>query len=521
EQPSPRVIMFIVDDDRVPFEIMDNVFANLDPIDRADRYTLYNCLLVSESYFEFAAGRLWSRVILPIDPRRVEHRSRRRLLLGHVLNVEPPTSVGMDWRCRVYLRSIRALRCEYESSVEKYPEPWKPVATELLLPLLKSLDRLDASSAEGACLSALESARNITARPPRSVTLSTDLDDDAMIGMLCDARSLEFSATWSKEDGKFAKALRSLMSRRKKGALVEALSFPSCRRIDPPHRPIDGNAIAECLVEHGAGLRGLTIGVGSTFSSEMTGNVTSAVCNLTRLKMSFRNIRPGQADSSGELELALGLLIASRATLTEVELVAQRLDTLIVLPLSWLPALESLEITAHYFGHYKMIYPTDSLHALRRLTFTVKKCCFVMKNVAALMAAIHKLPALRDVSVNFREKVSEGYMKVAYVEVPLRLSGLRKLSLHWDLYRCGARVVITDWERVHAEGLPLLEDVEIKINNFDTKCFEDEDKGLPMLLRSAVSDERKTPALAYADVILSNSAGHDRSVHTFKWQVIG
>ncbi|KAJ3130901.1 hypothetical protein HK101_004898, partial [Irineochytrium annulatum] len=499
--------MFIVDDNRVLFEIKENVFANLDPIDRADRYTLYNCLLVSKSYFEFAAGRLWSRVILPTDPRRVELRSPQGLLLGHILNVEPPTSVGKDWRCRVYLWSIRALRCEYESSVDRYPEPWKPVATERLLPLLKSLDRLDASSAEGACLSALESARNITARPPRRVTLSNWRGDSTMIDLLCNARSLEFGAFWSKEDGKFAKTLRSVMSRRRKGVQVEEFSFPWS--MNAPCGPIDQNAIADCLAQHGAGLRGLTIGEGLTFPSQMTRNVTTAVRNLTRLKMSFRFDISGRGDASGEVELAWGLLLASRSTLTEVELVAKRLDTLNVLPLGVLTALESLEMTADVFVNCKVLYPSETLQALTRFKFTVAKRCFLMEYVAKLMAAMHRLPALRDLSVAFPDVAGFG-TDVTYVDVPLHLSGLRKLSLRWNLRRgCGARMVITDWERVHAEGLPLLEDVEIEINNFDTKCFEDEDKGLPMLLRSAVSDERKTPALAHADVILSNSAGHD------------
>ncbi|KAJ3129350.1 hypothetical protein HK101_005271, partial [Irineochytrium annulatum] len=457
--------VMLMNDGRINVDLHNSIFRQFDPTYRADRYALYNCLLVSRLYFELAAPILWSSQTFSVDLNDSDRR-QCRFLLEHVVANNPPTPdtangsppSARDQRLHIYLRTIRL------HSVEAM---WVDDGA--------NLDWADA----------LATHLGVPGRRPPHLTLCAAAADTG-VKCLIGPRLRSFGAIAFEEDGDGKMA--SLL-----GWLPADLDLYAIR-FKWSHGGLDWAAMANCLIAHGPTLRSLGIlddSEPTRFSDDIITRVLASVNQLTQIRLQGLRHEPQI--------LFAGLLRSCSTTLVDVQLWGVNVR---LLPVASLSKLESLTLKNYiHIGHQGedlAHLQLDSMAFLCSLTLEVE--FQHAHHLAALMNTINGVEALQELSLtltmNFLPVVENN------VEVQLVIGDLRKLHLDWEAtMQPTAWLSVINYGDIEMNGLPRLEEIELTFINFDMKCA-----GISCdfvrVLHNAVVDDSKTPALAYARVSL-------------------
>ncbi|KAJ3152389.1 hypothetical protein HK101_001809 [Irineochytrium annulatum] len=507
------------DDGKIPGDVKVSIFRQLDPIVRADRYALHNCLLVSRPYFELAAERLWSSQRLP----NAFFRNRFDALLNHALTTDPPSttdgerslpSSGAGWRIGIYLQSIRALLC-CPRSVNKSSALVPP---SVLLPWLRKLDSVDVSRADETWFKALTERLALPGQTPRHLVLSPST---AMYGASTLAshigrrvHSLEICLLGHKgEDGDCAKILDHFASAAKAGWVRKMV-------IVGVVRGKDADVIEKVAIAHGSTLRNL-----SSHRITVTKSLLTSVSQLTSLKIGI---------DVENVDAVSKLVSASQSTLIEIEVGGPvTAEVLNLVPLEMLEKLKYLDVGIDVLDASVKDLPFGSMNTVTQLTFSASNF-ERLDPIMDLLASINKMTALQELDITITQFL--GYNREVdedeegeHVDVPLRLTNLRKLNLDWKVTApssFGFRIL--DWETVESRGLPLLEELEVKVHNF-YRIDDENVRSLPELIYGILLDDVRTPALVYSRVeLIKNNADdmerddHDQDMlYIFEWRGVG
>ncbi|KAJ3141451.1 hypothetical protein HK101_003384 [Irineochytrium annulatum] len=494
-------------------DVVVNIFSLLDPNRRADRYTIYHCLFVSKPFFELAAERVWSSQRLPTSLQGASvFTSRFNVLLSHVLAHDPPAADDVDrlkdWRISVYLRSIRGLDCD---GTEKCSDKPAPVPPHRLLPWLRKLDWVNASRADGAWPDALVKRLALPGQMPSHLTLSNSPTHGAsalasLVGR--GTRSLEFDHLSNERRRNFADVLAAINATDGSGWL-EAIQIHGAYDDD------DDDAIVKFLTTHKASVK--VLGFWSLNLLDKITYALDAVDHLTSLRI-------GVWEGLGTVVSVL--LSSSQFTLRELKVTSIRSAELVAaLPLSKMKRLKSLVVEVGLLDKGIVDLRLGSLRSVTSLTVTAN-ACEPLKVLEKLMDSVGKMKALEDLNITVQH-TSENWLRVPLVGVPLQLdTKLRRVK--FDLVinhpsEIWLHVVNTDG--VKADGLPMLEEIEVKVRNYDRIYSDPKGRSFRKAMEHVLLDEKKTPALVYAHVTLSRTVveaqRYQVGKYSLEWQGVG
>ncbi|KAJ3196368.1 hypothetical protein HK101_009181 [Irineochytrium annulatum] len=228
------------------------------------------------------------------------------------------------------------------------------------------------------------------------------------------------------------------------------------------------------------------------------------------------------------------LVLASQFTLIELEVggpvTAEVVDSL---PLKMLKKLKYFDVGIDMLDASVKDLPLESMNSVSQLSFSASNF-ERLDSIMDLMASINKMTALQKLDIEltqflgFDRDVDEDD-EGEHVDVPLRLTNLRKVNLNWKVTApstFGLRIL--DWEMVESRGLPSLEELEVKVHNF-WRLGDENVKSLPELIYGVLLDDKRTPALVYSHVELVKNYSDDteRDEHeqdmkySFQWRGVG
>ncbi|KAJ3192250.1 hypothetical protein HK101_006849 [Irineochytrium annulatum] len=510
-------------------DVILNIVDQLDPACRCDRYALYTCLFTSRWFFAQAARRLWSTVRLRtaisgpigvINPSNLllqyavvhdtpsateatgeggtslEDAVPKFEYLRRVFDSDTAPSVfstaskTRDARFKIYFGAVRHLVCN--------GGPWT-VPLDRVLPLVGgSVDIVDARTADQHHLRLLE-AWAVLGRGGRggvggpghvwlgaSVTgrSTTLVDDDT-------TRAIDFSSHTNTEDGDLAALIGSVVV----GPQITSLGF----------RVVMGAvdlAAVRGLLERGNNviIRRLDVAFAEipaglplpSSSSSSSSAPLLAVNGLTRLSCIYRKC--------GEHHLLSELLTASQDTLVDFSLKLLRCsgEPARIGPL---PRLESLQLevrsngTTAAGGLCGMTEMLRSMTSLRRLDVTFHDT----PTLNDVLEGLAGLQSLKELTLSLKMNVWTSSSRMTR-KTGIRLSGLRKLTvLGLELYH-NPTLPVADWSEVERCGLPLLEELDLDLDDV-TLCGDGvRPSRLKAIVLDAILDAGKTPVLTLARI---------------------
>ncbi|KAJ3195149.1 hypothetical protein HK101_000997 [Irineochytrium annulatum] len=447
-------------------DIYRQIFQELDPNRREDRYALWWCLHVNRLLFELGAARLWSIVSLSSSTTGDTPGDR---LLQYVFDGNLPVDTSSaaapvaatllaGWRHEVYFKAVRTLTCEVL------------VPPERILQWVRKLDWVDASNADEGWVAALQGWMGGRGGPYH---LSVPIAGPAAALLDEATKSVHLYA-----GGVAPRNVAACLGAMNIGADVEEIGFHV-------HDGVDFGAMSSVLAGRGANLRRLEIDLGlrwgkpvAVLGSTTLTRTVRELCNLTHLAVAY--------DNRHDIGTILtGLLEASRDSLLDLKVTILSAD-----PPSTahaLPRLQSFEWASYsYSFNTGLIGP--QLRSMASVT-TIFVTLFDASQLRSCMSGVFHSVTLKQLSLHL-----DGHGWACQEPLLFKMRQLRTLKLTSNGPK--AKLGVADSKEISQAGLLSAEELHLDLVCIKLLCTPKLENLFQWTLRDQILNPLRTPALA-------------------------